>query len=95
MSKGTLLGSVHSLGAVLPLPSEVSEKVTVPVCKPVSAGVNNLCVEEEMHKLKFDLKHLSEVQQKALKKVQMEERVFSKNDTDIRGGGASSWSRTP
>ena len=82
LGKGTVLGSVHCVEAVVPMPKVLSDQVQVPVGKSASVSQMSAVDGEEVDK--FDLKHLSMEQQDMLRKVLQEEsNVFSVSDADI------------
>ena len=91
LQKGSLVGSVHSVSAVVPMVKSCgvegvdqnrsrSEDVVVGLVQGEDKGVLDL----DDWVPKVDLSHLNTAQQEAVMKVLMEERdVFSRSDTDI------------
>ena len=84
LGKGSVLGSIHSVSAVVPmLRSPLSGQVSEAVVGNVEANAKTDGVEDTWVP-PADLSHLDERQREMVMNVLMEEKdVFSRNDTDI------------
>ena len=80
LSKGTVVGSVHSVSAIIPMMKMVDTS---------KRGVDVGCVQEgksvsKTDGIKWDISHLDGKQQEMIEKVLLEEKeVFSTSDSDI------------
>ena len=95
LQKGALLGSLHSVGAVVPMTSMVNQKKMKKETRGNASTEEDLTVkvnavaEDSVDKdgdggLKWDLSHLEEDKRVMLEKVLVEmQEVFSKDDSDI------------
>ena len=93
VSKGSLIGSVHSVSAVIPMMRTVEVKPQKPKRKATANAVSTeeLKVEEEVEEEvddewmpEFDLSHLNEDQKKMMTNMLKEVKdVFSRSDLDI------------
>ena len=87
LEKGAVLGSLHTVGAVIPMVSMVNKRESRKGTEGVSAVVNSDEVkteEETGDNLKWDLSHLDAEKRAMLVEVLLEMKdVFSKDDSDI------------
>ena len=83
LSKGFVLGSVHSVSAVIPM-LKAPESAQIDVKGEVNVASVDAAAADDDWVPDVDLSHLDEEQKRAVMAVLMEERdVFSRNDSDI------------
>ena len=89
LNKGTLLGSLHTVGAVIPMMSMVNKghkekKKDKDVVSAVVNAVEEGSEKQEEAGVSWDLSHLDEMKKAMLEEVLIEMKdVFSKDDLDI------------
>ena len=78
LPKGTLVGTAHSVSAVIPLPS-ISKKASVQ-----NVDINHVSAEKESWQPKTDLHHLSDDERRKVEDLLREQcDVFSKTEFDL------------